>query len=526
MSQIGYALIAVLLAALLPIALILTREELRKVRFRIVDELSTTLFKDHPDLPQLKLVSARYAAPGARSGDAAGLPAGRPREALVRIWTGALIYFAISLIGFLLLVMPRTGVISEVPDFPSVTFALLWTMDGEEAELARTLTVIGIAFLGGYVFQLRYLIRATLNQELGALAFVRASLQIFQGMIVALIAYRFIGATMGGDDLGRGFAGAIGLSFVFGLFPNLGLIKIAKYARVRAKTVDEDALGVSKVIPLEVIEGIDAETAFRLEESHLFDVQNLAAVNPIELYAESPFGLLELFDWVLQAQLCVNVGAAAFARLKHHKVRTIFDLERAVLAQGAPTAYVRALGSVIFHDASPEFRRRVGLPPDPVAPPAENVEIDADVVRHAVAIMADDLHIHRLRALWRLMIETTAGIRKGDSPWLYATTPLPGDPDFVPGGLSPPAEAFIQLAAHLGRAYAARKDANADPAVLAAIREECLTAVGQAIAADGGARDRLRLLWDPAHPDKSDLATDLEVFHQDPDLRKLLDEPA
>lgn len=526
MSQIGYALIAVFLAALLPIALILTREELRKVRFRIVDELSTTLFKDHRDLPQLKLVSARYAAPGARAADGAGLPAGRPREALVRIWTGAFIYFAISLIGFLLLVMPTAGVISAEPNFPSVTFALLWTMDSDQAELARTLTVIGIAFLGGYVFQLRYLIRATLNQELGALAFVRASLHIVQGMIVALIAYRFIGATMGGDDLGRGFSGAIGMAFLFGLFPNLGLVKLAKFARVRAKTVDEDALGISKIIPLEVIEGIDAETAFRLEESNLYDVQNLAAVNPIELYAESPFGLLELFDWVLQAQLCVNVGAPAFARLKHHKVRTLFDLERAVLAQGAPAAYVRALGAVIFHDASPEFRRRVGLPADPASPPAGDVEIDADVVRHAVAIMADDLHIHRLRALWRLMIETTAGVRKGDSPWLYATTPLPGDPDFAPGGLSPAAEAFVQLAAHLGRAYAARDEANADPAVLGALREECLKAVSHAIAADGGARDRLRRLWDPAHPDKPDRATDLESFHQDPDFKKLLDEPA
>ena len=522
MAWIGYALVAVFLAALLPVALILTRDELRKVRFRIVDELATTLFREHRDLPQLKLVSARYAAHDANAVTTAGLPAGKPREALVRIWTGAFIFFAISLIGFMLLIMPRDWVISGDPNFPAVTHALLWTVDGSaDAELARTLTVAAIAFLGGYVFQLRYLIRVTLNQELGALAFVRASLQIFQGMAVAVVAYRFMGATMGGESLGQGYAAAIGVAFLFGMFPNLGLIKLAKFARVRAKTVDEDALGASKVIPLEVIEGIDAETAFRLEESNLFDVQNLAAVNPIELFAETPFSLLEIFDWVLQAQLCSNVGVRAFAVLKHHKVRTIFDLERAVLAKGAPPAYVRAIGAVIFADASPEFRRRVGLPADVDTPPAAGVEIDADVVKHAVAIMADDLHIHRLRALWRLMIETTAGVREGQSPWLYVTTPLPGDPDVA--ALRETADAWLRLAARLGRDYSKQKAEGADAAVLDGLKVEALTAVRKAIAADGRVPERL---WKASNDDDqgADAArADLATFRGDPDFDDLFD---
>ena len=479
-SSIGYLLVAIFLAALLPAALILTREELRKVRFRLVDELAHTLFAEHRNLPQLKLVSARYAGTAERG--ASGLPSGTPREGLVRIWAGAGVFFIVSLLGFLLLTMPRDWLVSDIPSFPRITYALLWTTEGtDRAELARTLTVAGIAFLGGYVFQLRYLIRATLNQELGALVFVRSSLFIVQGMIVALVAYRFMGATMGGADLGRGFAGAIGIAFLFGLFPNLGLVKLAKYARVRAKTIDEDALAVSKVISLEVIDGIDAETAFRLEESNLFDVQNLAAINPIELYAETPFSLLEIFDWVLQAQLCLNVGPRGFALLKQHKIRTIFDLERAVLAEGAPANYLRAIGAILFLEADPEFRRRVGLPP--ADRPLEGAEIEPDVVRHAVAIMADDLHIHRLRALWRVMIQTTAGIEEGQSPWLFQTAALPGDADFGVR-LGPAAEAWIQLAAHLGRTDRAQKEAGADQAELDETRRECLNAIRQAIRLD------------------------------------------
>jgi hypothetical protein len=439
MTANWYIIPAVLMAALVPLALIATRQELRKVRLRLVEELRDTLFKGQ-NLPQLELIAARYRA----SEDHDNLT-GKPRQGLVMIWTGALFFFIICFLGFLILLVPRVWLLSDSPgDFPRITYSLLWMIDetGQEAsnrkELARAVTVAGIAFLGGYVFQLRYLVRATLNQELGALSFVRATLQIVQGVIVALVAYRVLGSTGVGDS-DAAFAGALATAFVFGLFPSFGLMKIAKAARVRAKTIDEDALAVARTVPLEVIDGIDAETAFRLEESNLYDVQNLAAINPIGLYAESPFSLYEILDWVLQAQLCVNVGATAFAALKNHRIRTIFDLERAVLAEGAPEPYLRAIGNVLFLGADPNFRRALGLPPLATDEPAEGVDIEPATVRHAVAIMCDDLHIHRLRALWRTMLQTTAGGRS-EAHWLFETGPLPGDarPAAAPQPMAPP----------------------------------------------------------------------------------------
>jgi hypothetical protein len=428
MTANWYILPAALMAALVPLALIVTREELRKVRLRLVEELRDTLFKDQKDLPQLELVAARYRA----SGDSDNL-SGKPRQGLVMIWTGAFFFFAVCFAGFLILLIPQVWLLSASPsEFPRITYSLLWTIDSKPKELSHAVTVAGIAFLGGYIFQLRYLVRATLNQELGALSFVRATLQIVQGVIVALVAYRVLDSTgvgsaadgVGGD---AAFATALATAFVFGLFPSFGLMKIAKAARIRAKTIDEDAMAQAKTVPLEVIDGIDAETAFRLEESNLYDVQNLAAVNPVGLYAESPFSLYEILDWVLQAQLCVNVGAPAFAALKKHRIRTIFDLERAVLAEGAPAPYLRAVGSVIFHGADPNFRRALGLPPLPDDPPVDGIDIEPETVRHAVAIMCDDLHIHRLRALWRTMLHTTAGGEGAQGNWLFDTGPLPGD---------------------------------------------------------------------------------------------------
>src|SRR4051812_2476509 len=159
-----YLLWALLAAALAPLALIATRNELRKVRLRLVVELRKSLFNDARGLPQLELAEARYRAEDDASGET--------RQSLVRVWTGALIFIAISFVGFSLLLVPRAALLSVAADpFPRITDALLWGAQSPVApldDLARTVTVLAVAFLGGYVFQIRYLMRATLNQELGA----------------------------------------------------------------------------------------------------------------------------------------------------------------------------------------------------------------------------------------------------------------------------------------------------------------------------------------------------------------------
>lgn len=446
-----YLLFALGLAAIVPLALIATRHELRRVRLRLVEELRSSLFKNQPDLPQLELVAARYRATSDEDG--------KTRQALLMVWTGAFFFFAMSAVGFMLLLVPSDWLLADRPDFPRITYAFLWTTETPltRENLARVVTVAGLAFLGGFVFQLRYLVRATLNQELSALAFVRAALHILQGVIVALVTYRVIGFAVNEGEAGAWtFASALGLAFIVGYWPNLGLMKLAKALRVQIKRVDDQAMKEARLVPLDVIDGIDAETAFRLEESNLFDVQNLATVNPIGLYAETPFALLQCFDWVLQAQLCSNVGPRAFAELRKHKIRTIFDLERAVLAEGAPAAYLTALGGVIFHNASADFRAGLGL----VHENGEEASVAPEILRHAVAIMADDLHVHRLRTLWRAMLQSTAGIAPGEPPWLYRTGPLPGE------GLRPsapdPADPRGE-AASPPRSEAPRSDRDAPP---------------------------------------------------------------
>ena len=412
-------LIAAAAATLVPVMLLAMREIIRRRRSAMLDELTEALFKTSRHIPTLEFARSKY-------GTGAHPTSGR---SLVPTWIlliSAIPYLCLSILGFLLLFIPYSTLLpTDPPSHTSLTQSLFWLDPTDDpsanAPLLSTTAIASFGFLGSYVFTLRLLLRAVMNFELSPLTWLRASTHIVSGMIVAVLIYRvFVGTpfishfmqlTAEENTQTVPLRLWLGFAFVAGYVPDFGLFTLVRRLRIsHLKTVDGKILQGVSIIPIEILDGIDYDIRYRLEETNIADVQNLATYNPILLYVETPFGLYEAFDWVLQAQLCTVVGTKTFLELKKIHIRTIFDLERAVLADDAPDSMVRLVGSVLYADAPANLRELISTEGEM---PALNVAS----IKHAVMVMGDDLHIHRLRQLWIEIYEQLTKCSGRD--WLY-----------------------------------------------------------------------------------------------------------
>lgn len=229
------------------------------------------------------------------------------------------------------------------------------------------------------------------------------------------------------------------LAVVFGLIPTSSsrylLTKVQDFFNW-TKTTDERFAKITRVTPVDILDGIDFETRYRLEECGLRDVQNLACANPVMLAVESPFSLNELIDWIGQAQLCHLVGLERYMLLREYNVRTIFDLERAIDSKNGPDSFDVVYGSILLspteamktaaettgikfligdaagakHVSLEEFTTWAygkismggGVPPAALAQagaPAPRIPM-SEAIEHMMRWISDDLHVRRLRRLW------------------------------------------------------------------------------------------------------------------------------
>lgn len=315
----------------------------------------------------------------------------------------------------------------------------------------------GLAFAGAFLAAIRGFMRGLAVFDLSAFTFIRYTVESVVSVVFILALYKAIpdptfGVTILEETCNQAtnqsstsattsqlVCSENGLSRIWLLLaPVLGYLpdSATKFALLRLQSLmswvkmDDDRFnGITRITPLDALDGIDYATRFRLQECGIYDVQGLATYNPIMLHIESPYGIYQAVDWIAQAQLCHLVGLEKFLVLRELQIRTIFDLERAIdfrktgsgesdspeefdlLLAGvlvAPTKNLRDICRIsdikllmvdqtaVKAAQDPDefcrwFREKLGL---------TTAEVKARV-EHMMGWIADDLHVRRLRRIWQ-----------------------------------------------------------------------------------------------------------------------------
>ncbi|OCJ04319.1 hypothetical protein A6U87_15885 [Rhizobium sp. AC44/96] len=369
------------------------------------------------------------------------------QSANVRLYLASLSFMLVSYYGFKLF-FTALGYGTGVECVPATG-----------CNLTLSETIGAFAFVGAYVAALRMLLRSLAIFDLNAFTFLRQAGEMAATVLVVILLYNAFptitapvslsgivnvqqttgtaspetagvepqaaakeAPTNDSTDDDRISSVWLALAVLLGLLPQSSskflLLKLRAFVPW-AKIADDRFAEITKTVSPDIIDGIDFETRFRLEECGIYDVQNLATYNPIMLFIETPFGVFQCIDWVAQAQLCHILGPEKFLTFRELNIRTIFDLERAIESMQAPDAYDAMCATVLLAPTQnlrsiteiSGFKFFIGRPD---APKAETLDqyfewLNSRIadkngttaaIEHLMSWIGDDLHVRRLRRLW------------------------------------------------------------------------------------------------------------------------------
>jgi len=210
--------------------------------------------------------------------------------------------------------------ISILLDGPSIATGALSADKADTTKLMGML-VIGLSFIGAYIWSAQSLYRRLSTLDLPPSAYYGIGVRILFSIFVSLMVFYLSLDTKTGKVEAPGILAVT--VFLAGMFPERAL----RYLQEKARFLPNKKQDKAHPLPLAMIQGIQLFERVRLAEIGIDNAQNLAKANFIELLLRTPFNPREAIDWIGQARLYLFF-TEEIVELRKTGVRTIFDFRK------------------------------------------------------------------------------------------------------------------------------------------------------------------------------------------------------
>lgn len=267
-------------------------------------------------------------------------------------WFPILVIFLINLYFTRVLIYTPPFEAKDFGNFLLLGHLFPATDDAATAYLRQSFDVMCYAYLGWYVWTVSTIFSRLITMELVAATYYSVLTRLVVAVFVALVFNHLQSVLWSGGQ--APLAEAVG--FGVGLFPDAALAWLQGWLRRTLLRSDERL----EDFPLDLIQGVSPFRKLRLSEMGLDNCENLAAANAVELFLTSNLKLVEVIDWIGQAQLLILVGSDKFMTLQHNGYRTAIDLHR-----GSRSAACPVLARLLDYDPAQLVDIVTGMEQDP-----------------------------------------------------------------------------------------------------------------------------------------------------------------